>query len=79
MLGLKRLKAIRELSQKNPEWIHKDLFGILRKDDIWIAAYENIKGNKVLLPPAQRYFATVVVVLNLRELVLFHTTIIDKS
>jgi len=45
MKGLDRLSVIRELSRKNPEWKHKDLFRILHKDDIWIAAYENLKGN----------------------------------
>jgi group II intron reverse transcriptase/maturase len=49
--GLKRLSTIQELSQKNPKWIHRDIFRILRKEDIWIAAYENIKGNKGALTP----------------------------
>ena len=51
MLGLERLKVVRELGQKNSNWIHKDLFRILKKDDIWFAAYENIKGNKGALTP----------------------------
>lgn len=51
MLGLQRLKVVRELSQKTPDWIHKDLFRILNKEDIWFAAYENIKGNKGALTP----------------------------
>lgn len=46
MKGLKRLKVIQELSEKNPDWKHKELFRLLRKEDIWIAAYENIKSNK---------------------------------
>lgn len=51
MKGLKRLRVIQKLSQKNPEWKHKELFRLLHKEDIWIAAYENIKGNKGALTP----------------------------
>lgn len=52
MEGLKRLSVIQKLSkEKGPTWVHKDLFRILRKDDIWVAAYENIKGNKGALTP----------------------------
>ena len=43
---MKQLLAIQELSQKYPRWKHRDIFRILNKDDIWIAAYENLKGNK---------------------------------
>lgn len=46
MKGLERLDVIQKLSRKNPEWKHKELFRLLRKEDIWIAAYENIKGNR---------------------------------
>ena len=45
MQGLKRLGVIQELSRKDSKWKHKDLFKILRKEDIWIAAYETIKSN----------------------------------
>ena len=51
MKGLKRIRAIRKLSQKNPEWKHREIFRILRNEDIWIAAYENMKGNKGALTP----------------------------
>jgi len=51
MERLERLKVIRKLSEANPEWIHQDVFRILRKEDIWVAAYENIKGNKGALTP----------------------------
>jgi nicotine oxidoreductase len=51
MKGLERLEVIRELSRKDPEWKHKDLFRLLRKEDIWIAAYENIKSNKGAMTP----------------------------
>lgn len=46
MQGLERLSVVRELSRNKPEWKHQELFRILRKEDIWVAAYENIKGNK---------------------------------
>lgn len=49
MSKLKRLVAISKLSQKNQNWIHKDIFRILYKDDIWIVAYENLKSNKKAL------------------------------
>lgn len=49
MQGLKRLEVIQNLSRKNSKWIHTDLFRILRKQDIWIAAYKNIKANTVAL------------------------------
>lgn len=51
MKGIDRLSVIRHKSEINKNWRHTDLFRILRKDDIWIAAYENIKGNKGALTP----------------------------
>ena len=51
MSKLKRLIAINKLSQKNKKWIHKDIFRILYKEDIWIAAYEKLKSNKGALTP----------------------------
>lgn len=48
---VERLKAISNLSQKDKKWIHKDIFRLLKKDEIWIAAYEKIKGNKGALTP----------------------------
>lgn len=46
MKGLERLRAIQKLSKKNPKWKHKELFRILRNEDIWITAYNNIKKNR---------------------------------
>lgn len=46
MQGLERLGVIQELSRKDPKWKHTELFRVLRKEDIWIFAYENIKTNK---------------------------------
>ena len=51
MKKLTKLLAINKLSQKDPEWIHKDIFRTLRKDDIWIAAYQKLKSNKGALTP----------------------------
>lgn len=49
MEKLKRLVAISKLSQKDKQWMHKDIFRILNKDEIWIAAYEKVKSNKSAL------------------------------
>lgn len=51
MTNLDRLEAISRLSKDNNKWIHKDIFRILRKEEIWIAAYEKLKGNKGALTP----------------------------
>lgn len=51
MEELEQLVAINKLSQKDPKWIHKDIFRILNKDEIWVAAYERLKGNKGALTP----------------------------
>ena len=51
MKAIKRLSVIRHKSKIDKNWKHKELFRILRKDDIWIAAYENIKSNKSTLTP----------------------------
>jgi len=51
MSKLERLIAINKLSQKDPKWMHRDIFRILYKDEIWIAAYEKIKGNRGALTP----------------------------
>jgi len=51
MKKLDRLNAISELSHRNKEWIHRDIFRLLRKDEIWISAYEKLKGNKGALTP----------------------------
>lgn len=45
-MKIKQLLTIRKLSQKDKKWIHKDIFRILRSEEIWIIAYENIKSNK---------------------------------
>ena len=48
---LVQLSVISKLSQKDTKWVHKDIFRILRKQDIWIAAYEKLKSNKGALTP----------------------------
>ena len=50
-MKIDRLIAIRKLSQKDTKWIHRDIFRILRKNEIWVAAYEKLKGNKGALTP----------------------------
>ena len=51
MKGLERLGVIQNLSLKHPNWEHREIFRLLHKDDIWIAAYENGKTNKGSLTP----------------------------
>ena len=46
MKGLQRLSKIRYLSEKDKNWKHRDLFRILNHNDLWITAYETLKGNK---------------------------------
>ena len=50
MKGIDRISVIRHKSKINKNWRHDDLFRILRKDDIWVTAYKNIKNNKIYLP-----------------------------
>jgi group II intron reverse transcriptase/maturase len=51
MKGLERIKVVRSFSEKDSTWVHKELFRILKQDDIWILAYENLKSNKGVLTP----------------------------
>jgi len=51
MTKIDRLVAIKNLSEKDSKWIHRDIFRILHKEEIWIAAYEKLKGNKGALTP----------------------------
>lgn len=46
MKGLDRLKVIRQLSEKNDTWVHQDIFRILKNEDLWTFAYENLKKKK---------------------------------
>lgn len=48
MKAIERLSVIRHKSKINNNWKHKELFRILRKNDIWIVAYQNIKSNKIV-------------------------------
>nr|BDA98635.1 hypothetical protein [Proteomonas sp. NEIS-1375] len=50
-MNLERLTAISKLSKKDPQWKHRDIFRILNKDDLWIAAYESLKKSKGILKP----------------------------
>ena len=49
MKAIDRLAVIRHKSKINKDWKHRDLFRILRKNDIWITAYKNINRNKKAL------------------------------
>lgn len=51
MQEIEQLVAINKLSQKDPKWIYRDIFRILRKVEIWITAYEKLKNNKGALTP----------------------------
>jgi hypothetical protein len=47
MNGLERLATIRNISvQKGKQWVHKDIFRLLNKEDLWIVAYNNIYARK---------------------------------
>jgi len=67
MSKLTRLVAISKLSQKDRKWIHKDIFRILYKEEIWIAAYENLKGNKGASEPGTLDGMSLVKLRNLKE------------
>ena len=77
MKGLERLEVIQKLSQKNPKWKHTDLFRLLRKEDIWIIAYENIKSNKGALTPGIP--ADTMDGTNLTQLRKLRDSILDES
>ena len=44
--GLNRLNSIRQRNKIDTSFINKDLYRLLYKDDLYITAYEKIKGNK---------------------------------
>lgn len=47
MNGLERLIEIRKLSsQQGGNWIITDVFRLLRKDDLWISAYDKVSRSK---------------------------------
>lgn len=45
MKVIDRLAVIRHKSKIKKDWKHDDLFRILRKNDIWIIAYKNIRND----------------------------------
>ena len=49
MKKLHRLIAINQLSKKKTTWVHDNIFRILRNEDLWILAYENLKKSKACL------------------------------
>lgn len=47
MNGLERLTIIRDISlKKGKKWIHKDIFRLLNKKDIWFTAYETVQTTE---------------------------------
>ena len=44
--GLNRLNSIRQRNKIDTSFINKDLYRLLYKEDLYITAYEKIKGNK---------------------------------
>lgn len=42
---IQRIEKIRELNQKNREWINNDLYRLLYKKDLYVIAYEILKSN----------------------------------
>ncbi len=43
MNGLDRLTTIRNISvKKGKTWVHKDIFRLLNKEDLWVTAYNNV-------------------------------------
>lgn len=51
MKAIERLSVIRYKSKISKNWKHTEIFRILRKEDIWVIAYENIKNRKDTLIP----------------------------
>lgn len=45
MKAIGRLAAITELNKSNPNYVNKDLYRLLFKEDLMIAAYEKIKSK----------------------------------
>ena len=50
--GLMRLKAITLANSKNSKRVNQQVYTLLFQEDLYILAYENIKGNKGALTPA---------------------------
>ena len=47
MEGLERLTIIRDISiKKGSKWVHKDIFRLLNKKDIWLTAYTTVQKTE---------------------------------
>lgn len=47
MKGLERLTVIRDISlKKGSKWVHKDIFRLLKKKDIWLTAYKTVQRTE---------------------------------
>jgi group II intron reverse transcriptase/maturase len=49
--GLTRLEKIREINQRKPGWINRDLCRLMYQEDIFMSAYEKTRRNKGALTP----------------------------
>jgi len=77
MNALERLAVIRHKSKINKDWQHNDLFRLLRKNDIWVTAYENIKRNKRILPPLMT--KEIVVGMSIPRLAKLQSKVLNES
>lgn len=75
MTKFSRLQTISEFSRKNKEWVHKDIFRLLNKDEIWTIAYKNVKehGTKIKTEPHIIDSLSTVTLTNLKEQVCTET------
>lgn len=48
--GLERLQQLERLNA-NPEWVNRDVYRLMYKEDLYIAAYERIKSNPGNMTP----------------------------
>lgn len=82
MKGLERLTTIRNISKvKGKNWIHKDIFRLLNKDDIWLEAYKRIcdKENIVELDTKTLDINTIEKLIALKKSVVEETYQPHKS
>ncbi|CAM4322469.1 Reverse transcriptase domain-containing protein [Vreelandella rituensis] len=51
MNGLRRIEKLRQLNTANGEWVNRDVYRLLLKEDVLIAAYETIKSKAGNMTP----------------------------
>ena len=77
MKAIDRLAVIRHKSILNKNWRHKDLFRILRKNDIWITAYKTIKINNGSMNV--RTTKGTLDEISIKRLVILQNKVLDES